>query len=70
MSVRYRDQVGGHKPCVPILVMCYSVMLLINSCLWMMLVVMTCYTMSSVALIISMLVIMPCSVGDYFIGDM
>ena len=35
-----------------------------------MLVVMLCYTMSSVALVIFMLVIMPRSVGDYFIVDM
>ena len=35
-----------------------------------MLVVMLCYTMSSVELVIFMLVIMPCSVGDYFIADM
>ena len=34
-----------------------------------MLVVMLCYTMSSVALVIFMLVIMPCLVGDYFIVD-
>ena len=35
-----------------------------------MIMVMLCYTMSSVALVIFMLVIMPCSVGDYFIVDM
>ena len=34
-----------------------------------MLVVMLCYTMSSVALVIFMLVLMPCSVGDYVIVD-
>lgn len=35
-----------------------------------MLVAVLCYTVSSVALVIFMLIFMPCLVGDYFIVDM